>query len=52
MAGYGPLRDDWREAMRLYALYHALELWDWFAALGNEAPLPRIAADLKRLARC
>ena len=51
VAGYGLLRDDWREAMRLYALYHALELWDWFAALGNEAPLPRIADDLKRLAR-
>lgn len=34
----------------LYRLYHALELWDWFASIGDTAPLPGIAADIHALA--
>ena len=31
-------------------LYHALELWDWFASIGQAAPLARIADDILALA--
>ena len=48
--GHGSLRDDWRDAFQLYVLYHALELWDWFALLGNTEPLASIADDMRR--RC
>ncbi|GAA4495361.1 hypothetical protein GCM10023191_035950 [Actinoallomurus oryzae] len=47
--GYGPLPDDWVDRVRLYRLYHALELWDWFALIGNVSPLPGIADDLRTL---
>lgn len=30
-------------------LYHALELWDWFAHLGQPAPLANIADDIRTL---
>lgn len=48
--GYGPLPEDWPERLSLYRLYHALELWDWFASIGNTAPLPGIADDLRSMA--
>jgi hygromycin-B 7''-O-kinase len=32
-----------------YRLYHALELWDWFASIGRTAPLPDIAEDIRRM---
>jgi len=48
--GYGPLPEDWRGRLSLYRLYHALELWDWFALLGNVAPLASIARDMESLA--
>ncbi len=51
LQGYGPLPTNWQERIRLYRLYHALELWDWFAYIGNRAVLPGIEADLKRFSR-
>ena len=49
LAGYGPLPADGLERMALYRLYHALELWDWFASIGNTGPLPSIVDDIRRL---
>lgn len=31
-------------------LYHAVELWDWFASIGATGPLGSIAGDIARLA--
>ncbi|MER7754477.1 aminoglycoside phosphotransferase family protein [Kitasatospora sp. NPDC097643] len=53
LAGYGPLpvaAGELEDLLALYRLYHALELWDWFASTGERAPLPGIAADLAELA--
>jgi hypothetical protein len=36
--------------LALYRLYHALELWLWFASIGNTRPLPAIAHDIRALA--
>ncbi|RDI67279.1 phosphotransferase family protein [Nocardia pseudobrasiliensis] len=47
--GYGPLPDDWPDRFALYRLYHALELWDWFASIGNMSPLPGIAEDIRTM---
>jgi aminoglycoside phosphotransferase (APT) family kinase protein len=47
--GYGPLGEDGHERIRLYRVYHALELWDWFASVGTTAPLGGIAAALRSL---
>lgn len=47
--GYGPLPPDWAERLSLYRLYHALELWDWFALIGNTSPLASIAEDLRTM---
>ncbi|WP_433579771.1 phosphotransferase family protein [Nocardia brasiliensis] len=49
--GYGALPDDWPDRLLLYRLYHALELWDWFASIGNTPPLPGIAEDMRALTR-
>lgn len=46
-AGYGALADA---RMPLYRLYHALELWDWFASTGDAQYLPGIAAEMAALA--
>jgi aminoglycoside phosphotransferase (APT) family kinase protein len=48
LAGYGRLPVHWHERVQLYKLYHALELWDWFAALGNTAVVRRLTEDLQR----
>jgi hygromycin-B 7''-O-kinase len=48
--GYGQLPEDWLERLCLYRLYHALELWDWFASIENTAPLVGIADDLRDMA--
>jgi hygromycin-B 7''-O-kinase len=48
--GYGPLPADGLARVELYRLYHALELWDWFALIGNTDPLPGIAEDIRQLA--
>jgi aminoglycoside phosphotransferase (APT) family kinase protein len=47
--GYGELPEDWRERTTLYRLYHSLELWDWFASIGNVDPLDSIADDLAEI---
>lgn len=44
--GYGIPPATWPAAFPLYRLYHALELWDWYAQIGNDAPLGGLAADL------
>jgi hygromycin-B 7''-O-kinase len=48
LAGYGQLPVHWHKRVQMYKLYHALELWDWFAALGNKAAVLRITEDLQR----
>ena len=50
LAGYGRLPLDWQERVGLYKLDHALELWDWFAAVGNEAAVDRMTEDRRRFA--
>lgn len=50
LTGYGPLPADGLARIELYRLFHALELWDWFAQIGNTAPLDGIAADIRALA--
>ncbi len=47
--GYGTLPADWSERVALYRLYHALELWDWFASIDNTAPLEGITEDIRRM---
>lgn len=47
--GYGQLPTNWRERVQIYRLYHALELWDWFASVGDSAALPPIAEDIRRV---
>jgi hygromycin-B 7''-O-kinase len=49
LEGYGRLPPDWADRLAVYKLYHALELWDWFASIGNTRPLPAIAADIRHL---
>ncbi len=49
--GYGPLPDDGEIRLDLYRLYHALELWTWFARIGRTGPLASILADVVRFAR-
>ena len=46
--GYGPLREDWRDAFELYVVDHLLELWIWFAQLGVTDPLPELEGYLAR----
>jgi aminoglycoside phosphotransferase (APT) family kinase protein len=47
LAGYGELPGDWRERVDIYRLYHALELWDWYASIKVTGPLESITADLR-----
>lgn len=47
LVGYGQLPINWRERVQLYKLYHALELWDWFAAIGNKAAVVRLTDDIR-----
>jgi hygromycin-B 7''-O-kinase len=44
--GYGAAPDG---RLRLYIVYHALELWDWFASIGQSQHLDGIAADIAAL---
>jgi hygromycin-B 7''-O-kinase len=44
--GYGATPDG---RLRLYTVYHALELWDWFASTGQPQHLDSIAADMVAL---
>jgi aminoglycoside phosphotransferase (APT) family kinase protein len=47
--GYGPPPGDGAARLELYRLYHALELWDWFASIGETPHLPSIADDIREL---
>jgi aminoglycoside phosphotransferase (APT) family kinase protein len=49
--GYGTPPATWPAALPLYRLYHALELWDWYALIGNDAPLGGLAADMAAIVR-
>ena len=51
LEGYGPLPDDWRDRVALYALHHALELWVFHASSGDTRFLADLADDVRRLAR-
>lgn len=48
--GYGYRGDALAERLALYRLYHALELWDWFASLGQPGALDSLARDMRRIA--
>lgn len=48
-AGYGELRAGWRDAVRLYELYHWLELWDWLAAASVRDRLDDLAGGMRRI---
>lgn len=48
--GYGPLPYDGPGRLSVYRLYQALELWDWFASVGDTAPLAGITEDLRAMA--
>ncbi|MFE0463144.1 phosphotransferase family protein [Kitasatospora sp. NPDC058965] len=50
LSGYGPLPADAEARLALYQLYFSLELWAWFASVGELDPLPGLADDLARLA--
>jgi aminoglycoside phosphotransferase (APT) family kinase protein len=47
--GYGSLPADAEDRIEMYRIYHALELWDWFASIGQTDPLPGIADDIRRM---
>lgn len=47
--GYGPLPADGLARLALYRLYHAVELWTWFASIGNTLPLASIGEDIRDL---
>jgi aminoglycoside phosphotransferase (APT) family kinase protein len=47
--GYGALPTDWEDRLRLYRVYHSLELWDWFRSIGETTHLESIAAELAGL---
>lgn len=51
LEGYGELPPDGNARLRIYQLYHSLELWDWMMARDPSTPwLPAIAEDIRRLA--
>jgi hypothetical protein len=41
----------WAGRLAIYLLYHALELWDWFASIGQTEPLRGLADDMGELIR-
>jgi hygromycin-B 7''-O-kinase len=47
--GYGPCGQAWAGRLAIYRLYHALELWDWFASIGQTQPLDSLAHDMREL---
>ena len=49
LAGYGPIRSGWRDALDLYTVYHWLELWDWFAAHDRREPLPSLTKSIRNV---
>ncbi len=49
LKGYGSLPKGWKERLKIYTLYHALELWDWFAKIHQKKWLKNIEKDLVQL---
>lgn len=49
LGGYGPCGRAWAGRLAVYRLYHALELWDWFASIGQVQPLRGLADDMLKL---
>jgi aminoglycoside phosphotransferase (APT) family kinase protein len=49
LEGYGPLPADAVARIDLYRMFHSLELWAFFAEIGNTGPLPSIAEDIREL---
>ena len=51
LEGYGELPPDGNARLRMYQLYHSLELWDWIMSRDPLTPwLPAIVEDIRRLA--
>jgi hypothetical protein len=49
-AGYGLSPDPARAGrLAIYRLYHALELWDWFASIGQAQRLDGLISDMRTL---
>jgi aminoglycoside phosphotransferase (APT) family kinase protein len=51
LAGYGPRGAAAAERMDLYGLYHALELWDWFASTHQTDRLTGLTSDMREMVR-
>jgi hygromycin-B 7''-O-kinase len=49
LKGYGPCGQAWAGRLAIYRLYHALELWDWFASIGRTQLLGSLAHDMGEL---
>lgn len=50
MAGYGLSPDPaLADRLAIYRLYHALELWDWFASIGQAQRLDGLISDMRTL---
>ena len=49
LSGYGRGCPRTGPTGRAYRLYQALDLWDWFASIGDRSPLPGIAEDIHAL---
>jgi len=49
LSGYGPAGQEWPGRLAIYRLYHALELWDWFASTGQTERLGGLADDMSEL---
>ena len=48
-AGYGTIdRSDVRDTLALYRLYCILELWCWFAQIGDRQRLAELTRELER----
>jgi aminoglycoside phosphotransferase (APT) family kinase protein len=51
LAGYGPIdQPEWRETLRLYQFYGAIELWAWWVQIGDAPRAEGIVAELERYA--
>jgi hypothetical protein len=49
LSGYGPCGQAWAGRLAIHRLYHALELWDWFASVGRTQPLGGLARDMSEV---
>src|SRR6185503_12243838 len=49
LEGYSLLPPDWADRVALYRLHHALELWNWAAAMADPARGSRAMTELERV---